>query len=126
MENDNIVELVKKYLKILNKPENNRCKELFDYTVGKKYFKVIACSDNPRIMNNKVVEAFVEKTTGDVYMPASWNAPAKNVRYNLKKDLGFLEMIINKTSGYLYQDVVNKYKKLNKGDLKWKKNMNVI
>jgi|TARA_R110000796_G_scaffold72277_1_gene163552 hypothetical protein len=102
MDTKNIVELVEKYVAILNKPKNNRFGKVFSYTTGKKYFKVI---------DESSVEAFVEKTTGDVYKPASWAAPAKNARYNLATDLNLLNKVIKLSSGYLYQEVVDKYTK---------------
>ena len=30
------------------------------------------------------VHAFVDRKTGQVYKPASWNAPAKHVRYDMR------------------------------------------
>ena len=30
------------------------------------------------------VTAFIDKNTGEVYKPASWKAPAKHVRYDLR------------------------------------------
>ncbi len=46
----------------------------FTVETGRRYLKII--QDNS-------VHAFVDKTTGDVYKPASWKSPAKIVRYNL-------------------------------------------
>jgi len=100
METKNITELVEKYVAILNKPKNNRFGKVFSYTTGRKYFKVI---------DESSVEAFVEKTTGDVYKPASWAAPAKISRYNLTTDLNLLDEVIKSTSSYLYKEVVDKY-----------------
>lgn len=53
---------------------------------GKKYLKVVTghvtglAKDAPTQWS---VWCFVDATTGDVYKPASWKAPAKHVRYNL-------------------------------------------
>ena len=47
----------------------------FEIQTGRKYHKIIA--DNS-------VHAFVDKNTGEVYKPASWRAPAKHVRYDLR------------------------------------------
>ena len=52
------------------------------------------------------VHAFVNKETGQVYKPASWNRPAKHVRYDMRiiKEREFL-FNPNNTSwagGYLY------------------------
>ena len=33
---------------------------------------------------NGGVHAFVNKTTGEVFKPASWKSPAKHVRYDLR------------------------------------------
>jgi hypothetical protein len=48
---------------------------------GRKYYKLI-CKDS----NSRSVHCFINKTTGDVLKSASWNAPAKGVRYNLLDD----------------------------------------
>ncbi len=43
---------------------------------GKKYIKVI--------QDGSSVHAFIDKNTGEVFKPASWRAPAKHVRYDLR------------------------------------------
>jgi hypothetical protein len=48
---------------------------------GRKYYKLIHKDGNRRS-----VHCFINKTTGDVLKSASWNAPAKGVRYNLLDD----------------------------------------
>ena len=52
------------------------------------------------------VHAFVDKKTGQVYKPASWQAPAKHVRYDLRiiKEREFLFNSNNTgwAGGYLY------------------------
>jgi hypothetical protein len=66
---------------------------------GKKYYKVVQKVDSGRS-----VHAFIDKTTGQVYMPASWRAPAKHVRYNLL-DEGSYKRCLEKADwagGYLY------------------------
>ena len=50
----------------------------YTYVKGKKYAKIIHVSHGQRSAH-----AFVDLNTGDVYKSASWNAPAKGVRYNL-------------------------------------------
>ena len=72
----------------------------FDYQVGKKYIKVFnlqyseACDyyNRPAGYRAGSVTAFIDKQTGEVYKPASWKAPAKHVRYDLRliKDREFL------------------------------------
>ena len=72
----------------------------FDYQVGKKYIKVFnlqyseACDyyNRPAGYRAGSVTAFIDKQTGEVYKPASWKAPAKHVRFDLRliKDREFL------------------------------------
>jgi hypothetical protein len=50
----------------------------FEIVEGRKYYKVVMLTSG-----NRSVHCFVNKTTGDVLKSASWNAPAKGVRYNL-------------------------------------------
>lgn len=65
---------------------------------GSKYIRVV--SDNGR---HRHVHSFIDKTTGDLYKPAGWKAPAKGVRYNLFKDFSTLELRIDPYGGYLYK-----------------------
>ena len=48
---------------------------------GRKYYKLVHRSGKSRS-----VHCFINKTNGDVLKSASWNAPAKGVRYNLLDD----------------------------------------
>ena len=64
----------------------------WDYKVGKKFIKVfnLQYQDANEYYNRKAgyragsVTAFIDKNTGEVYKPASWKAPAKNVRFDLR------------------------------------------
>ena len=64
----------------------------FDYQVGKKYIKVFnlqyqeSCDyyNRPAGYRAGSVTAFIDKNTGEVYKPASWKAPAKHVRFDLR------------------------------------------
>ena len=64
----------------------------FDYSVGKKFIKVfnLQYQESNDYYNRKAgyragsVHAFVNKQTGEVYKPASWKAPAKHVRFDLR------------------------------------------
>ena len=64
----------------------------FDYQVGKKYIKVfnLQYEEANEYYNRKggyragSVTAFIDKNTGEVYKPASWKAPAKHVRFDLR------------------------------------------
>ena len=86
----------------------------FDYSVGKKYIKVFNLQyEAPCEYYNRKggyrqgsVTAFVDRSTGEVYKPASWRAPAKHVRYDLRliKDREFLHNSKNTdwSGGHLY------------------------
>lgn len=71
----------------------------FTYTLGKKYAKVIHHTTNQRH-----VHLFVDLKTGDCYKPASWQAPAKGIRYNLLDEQSRTEMFrrADWAGGYLY------------------------
>ena len=72
----------------------------FDYKTGKKFYKVffLEYQDANDYYGTKAgyksgsVHAFIDKNTGEVYKPASWKAPAKIVRFDLRliKDREFL------------------------------------
>ena len=68
----------------------------FDYKVGKKFIKVFFLEFDTFQGRNEYkagsVHAFIDKNTGEVYKPASWKAPAKIVRFDLRliKDREFL------------------------------------
>jgi len=47
---------------------------------GRKYHKIVMEYEN----GQRSVHAFVDKKTGEVYKSASWKAPAKGVRYDLR------------------------------------------
>lgn len=54
------------------------------YAVGKRYYKVILNYGCGHDGNQRSVWMFVDKATGDCYKAASWNQPAKGVRYQLE------------------------------------------
>ena len=55
---------------------------------GRKYHKIIQQNfDTFQDLNeyrDGSVHAFVDRNTGEVYMPASWRGPAKHVRYDMR------------------------------------------
>ena len=55
---------------------------------GRKYYKIIQQNYDTFQDRNEYrdgsVHAFVDKNTGEVYMAASWRAPAKHVRYDMR------------------------------------------
>jgi hypothetical protein len=61
------------------------CNYNFTIESGRKYHKIIMVIDNgPDRSPSRSVHAFVDKKTGEVYKSASWSAPAKGVRYDLR------------------------------------------
>ena len=73
-----------------------------DYVIetGKKYHKLILVDSSA----NRSVHAFIDKQTGEVYKSASWKAPAKGVRYDLRliADREYLLQNADWSGGYLY------------------------
>ena len=79
----------------------------FDYKTGKKFHKVffLEYQDANDYYGTKAgykagsVHAFIDKQTGEVYKPASWKAPAKHVRFDLRliQDREFLSIQITLT-----------------------------
>ena len=67
----------------------------FNIQTGRKYHK---------IHDGNGVHAFVDKNTGEVYKPASYKAPAKHVRYDLRRIKQRHECFANAdwSGGYLY------------------------
>ena len=60
----------------------------FVIKTGRKYHKIISQEfdtfQDRNEYRNGSVHAFVDKNTGEVYKPASYNKPAKHVRYDLR------------------------------------------
>lgn len=70
-----------------------------ELAIGKKYIKLIQIS-----WGSRSIHAFIDRTTGEVYKPASFKAPAKHVRYKLLDDQSFQQCIdaADWAGGYLY------------------------
>lgn len=63
-------------------------------TEGKKFFKVLkqeVLRDGD--LGSATIVCFIDKTTGDIFKPASWNAPAKHVRGNVLSAQNGMEAI---------------------------------
>jgi hypothetical protein len=75
------------------------CDYEFYPETGRKYHKIIMNATGSRS-----VHAFVDKKTGQVYKSASWKAPAKGVRYDLRliKDREWLLQHATWHGDYLY------------------------
>ena len=85
----------------------------FKVKTGKRYYKVVQMEfdtfQNRNEYRESSVHSFVDRKTGQVYKPASWNAPAKHVRFDMRiiKDREFLHNAKNLgvcgwAGGYLY------------------------
>ena len=82
----------------------------FKVKTGKKFYKIVQMEfdtfQNRNEYREGSVHAFVDKKTGQVYKPASWQAPAKHVRYDLRiiREREFLFNSNNTgwAGGYLY------------------------
>ena len=85
----------------------------FKVKTGKKYYKIVQQEfetwEKSKYFNqyrDASVHAFVDKKTGQVFKPASWAAPAKHVRFDLRiiREREFLFNPDNTTwaGGYLY------------------------
>ena len=86
----------------------------FDYKTGKKFHKVffLEYQDANEYYGTKAgyksgsVHCFVDKNTGEVYKPASWKAPAKHVRFDLRliqdREFLFNPNNIDWAGGHLY------------------------
>lgn len=81
----------------------------FEYVYGRKYVKLIsACFvnwDGVKKPAGRSVHAFIDRSTGAVYKPASFRAPAKHVRYQLLDDASFENMLkrADWAGSYLYK-----------------------
>ena len=74
----------------------------FVIETGRKYHKIIMVTES----GSRSVHGFVDKKTGEMYMAASYKAPAKNgVRFDLRiiKDREFVLENCDWAGGYLYK-----------------------
>ena len=95
----------------LDEIENGTAKLMyFKIKTGKKFYKIVQMNfdtfQNRNEYREGSVHAFVDKKTGQVYKPASWQSPAKHVRFDLRiiKEREFLFNSNNTgwAGGYLY------------------------
>ena len=71
---------------------------------GRKYHKIIMEIPNENRDPSRSVHAFVDKKTGELYKAASFKAPAKGVRYDLRliEQREWLLENADWAGGYLY------------------------
>ena len=95
----------------LDEIENGTAKLMyFKIKTGKKFYKIVQMNFDTFQNRNEYragsVHAFVDKKTGQVYKPASWQAPAKHVRYDLRiireREFLFNSNNTDWAGGYLY------------------------
>ena len=69
---------------------------------GRKYHKIVQTDKS----GSQSVHAFVDKKTGELYKAASFKAPAKGVRFDLRliKDREFVLKNCDWAGGYLYKN----------------------
>jgi hypothetical protein len=72
----------------------------FQLVSGRKYYKIVFSDGG----GQRSAHAFVDKKTGEIYKSASWQAPAKGVRFDLRliKDREWLLENADWSGGYLY------------------------
>ena len=83
--------------------EYKKGKDLYKFTIntGRKYHKIIMETSD----GSSSVHAFVDKKTGELYKAASFKAPAKGVRFDLRI-IGQREWVLENcdwAGGYLYK-----------------------
>ena len=77
---------------------------------GRKYYKIIQQNfetyNDLNEYRDGSVHSFVDKNTGEVYMAASWNKPAKHVRFDMRiikeRTLMHTPSFVTWAGGYLY------------------------
>ena len=65
---------------------NNGTAKLTNFVIknGRKYYKIMQREFRNDDWREGCVHSFVDKNTGEVYKPASYNSPAKHVRYDMR------------------------------------------
>ena len=85
MKGDSVEYFGERLSEVLNGKENL---DRFRFYEGKRYFKVVReefdTFQGRNEWKDSTVHAFVDRVTGEVYKPASWKAPAKHVRFDLR------------------------------------------
>ena len=84
-----------------------RGEDLYEFVIetGRKYHKIIMVVPNGDRPASRSVHAFVDKKTGELYKAASFKAPAKGVRFDLRviTDREFVLENCDWAGAYLYQ-----------------------
>jgi len=72
-----------------------------EFIPGRKFGKVVFTSVAPR--TGRSVHSFVDLSTGDLLKAAGWNAPAKDARFNLLRELDKVTAVADPYGTYLYK-----------------------
>ena len=85
----------------IEKIKNREDTYQFIIETGRKYHKIIMVTES----GSRSVHAFIDKKTGELYKSASFKAPAKGVRFDLRiiKDREHVFANCDWAGGYLYQ-----------------------
>ena len=91
---------VQYHLRKIEELKSGKCDIDYKIETGKKYHKIIMIDGG----GGRSAHAFVDKQTGQLYKSASWKAPAKGVRYDLRliADREYLLENADWSGGYLY------------------------
>ena len=78
---DDIINQIEDWINKLNAlHESEKFADKYSYSIGPRWIKVFKTDD---FDDSKTIFAFVDPSNGDIYKPASYNAPAKGVRANV-------------------------------------------
>ena len=107
----NIRALTENHCELLSQAYRRQCpksielgmERVYMITEGRRYFKIVGAYREDIGVSGASVHAFVDKSNGDLYMAASWNQPAKGVRFNLERDSEKLQQVVDWSGGYLYK-----------------------
>lgn len=105
-----VIEYLEKYCDLVQAAINEAYKEIPDHAAtvkvvwGTKYYKVIKEGQY-----QKSVHAFIDRETGTLYKPASFDAPSKTTNYNIVDDYKKLVKEVDPYGAYLYKK--NPFKK---------------
>ena len=116
IEEQRFPENTKYYEERLAEIENGTYKDLYKFVfkTGKKFHKVYFLEyqeaseyyNRPAGYRAGSVHCFIDRQTGEVYKPASWKAPAKHVRFDLRliqdREFLFNPNNISWAGGHLY------------------------
>ncbi len=89
------------HMQKISELKDGECPIDFIIQTKRKYHRIVFIDGG----GQKSVHAFIDINTGDVLKAASWNSPAKDIRYNLLNDeqREWLYQNADYSTGYLYK-----------------------